>query len=255
MAVGRALPVEARDGLLADVAALREGHRALVQPRLLGHRVLAELDAEAGTARSTRSVSAVRLVDRHGPAPARRPRAGRRSPRSRRAGRGPPRCGSLARRRRPLRSRDARARRVRGPAPARRRQPARAARGGRAGACACAARRGSRCGTVCRASKSACRATRSVSSSSSSSVASTRTAASMRPLCVSSVASAPRPAPRSRHVVGERESRNSAACGAAERELAALGAVDHGDALAWRRGIRAVAVAVLTRRAYKRCSG
>ena len=47
MTVGLAPVVEARDRLLAHVAALREAHGALVQPCLLRDRALVDVDPEA----------------------------------------------------------------------------------------------------------------------------------------------------------------------------------------------------------------
>ena len=54
VAVRLALVVQARDGLLADVAALREAHRALVEAGLLRDRRVVEVDAVARAARSRR---------------------------------------------------------------------------------------------------------------------------------------------------------------------------------------------------------
>ena len=68
---GWAAPViEARDRLLADVAALREAHRALVQAGLLGDRGLVDVDPVAGAPALDRART---------PRPARRPRAPRAS--------------------------------------------------------------------------------------------------------------------------------------------------------------------------------
>ena len=50
VAVRLAPVVQARDGLLADVAALREAHGALVDARLLRHRVRVHVEAEPRTA-------------------------------------------------------------------------------------------------------------------------------------------------------------------------------------------------------------
>ena len=47
VAVGLSLVVQARDGLLPDVAALGEAHRAFVEPRLLWNRVGVEVEAIA----------------------------------------------------------------------------------------------------------------------------------------------------------------------------------------------------------------
>ena len=59
------LPVQARDGLLADVAALGEAHRAVVEPGLLGDDRVVELDAVARAPASTRTTSAA-ASGRHG---------------------------------------------------------------------------------------------------------------------------------------------------------------------------------------------
>ena len=79
VAVGLALVVQARDRLLADVAALREAHRALVQPRLLGDDACRRGRSRSADARARRAGTR---------RPARRParrraRAARRSARSR----------------------------------------------------------------------------------------------------------------------------------------------------------------------------
>ena len=50
MAVGLAPVVQPRHGLLTDVAALREAHRALVEARLLGDRALVDVHPVAGPA-------------------------------------------------------------------------------------------------------------------------------------------------------------------------------------------------------------
>ena len=115
MAVGPAPVVETRDRLLADVAALREAHRALVQPRLLGDRALVDVHAVARPA--VLDAHDLRGLLGHGLRAALAQRRGqplgRR--RRRRTGRRPCRCGrpaSRCRRSRPARSR---ARRPAGP--------------------------------------------------------------------------------------------------------------------------------------------
>src|SRR3954452_8677671 len=50
MAVRLALVVQSRDGLLADVAALREADRTLVEPRLLGNHGVVEIEPVARAA-------------------------------------------------------------------------------------------------------------------------------------------------------------------------------------------------------------
>ncbi len=105
MAVRLALPIQPRDRLLPDVAALRVGHRPLVKPGLLRHRRLVDLDAEARATVLDPHGLGDGLVDRHGAGGEQRVASARPSARSRRAGRGRPRCGSRAPPRRPRSSR------------------------------------------------------------------------------------------------------------------------------------------------------
>ena len=138
MAIGLAAVVQARDRLLADVAALLEVDRALVEPCLLRDRRLVDVDPVARPAALDAQDLGGRLGDRRAPrarrAPARRP-----PPRRRRRPRGRWRRAPPGRRR--SQPPDWRARRA--PTPPRRRRPprrrARRARRAPAAACACAA--------------------------------------------------------------------------------------------------------------------
>ena len=72
VAVGPALVVEARDRLLADVAALGEAHRPLVEPRLLRDHRLVEVDAIAWPPALDPQALGGRLADGLGSARAKR---------------------------------------------------------------------------------------------------------------------------------------------------------------------------------------
>ena len=64
VAVGLAPVVQARHGLLADVAALREAHRALVEAGLLGDHAARRCPRRSGGGRARRARSPRRLADR-----------------------------------------------------------------------------------------------------------------------------------------------------------------------------------------------
>ena len=146
VAVRPALVEEPRDGLLADVTALREAHRALVQPGLLGDHRVVEVDAVARPARLDAQDLGVGLARsprrpppraRRAPAPCRPPPHSTSTPRS----------VAISRTGAPAISAGAFASSSAGRAPERPRRrgcPARAARAARSGACACPAARRSR---------------------------------------------------------------------------------------------------------------
>ena len=189
VAVRLAAEVQPRDGLLADVAALLERHRARVQAGLLRDHGVVEVDAVARPAGLDAAHLGVGLA--------------RRAPRPRRRAR---RRRARCRRRRTARRRRGR---WRSAAPARRRSPPRGARARSSGSSSAPAMRRASgpisdsrprssvrlCSSTSRPSlkrriivNSSCSATRSQSSSSSSPASRMRRSPSILPLCVRNAA-------------------------------------------------------------------